>query len=78
MRRPSVEYCGLSGSPEIAAALESGVLSRQLNVYVETIVCFGKSDDGPSLRIIGAEFRPHLPLDAALIDLTKLNIALLV
>ena len=63
MRRPSGEYCGRSGSPEIAAALESGVQSRQLNVDVETIVCFGKCDDGPSLRIVGTEFRPHLTLE---------------
>ena len=63
MRRPSGEDCGLSGSPEIAAALESGVQSRQLNVDVETIVCFGKCDDGPSLRIFGTEFRPHLTLE---------------
>ena len=36
---------------------------RQLNVDEETIVCFSKCDDGPSLRIVGAEFRPNLTLE---------------
>ena len=63
MRGPRGKCCGLSGSPEIGAALESGVQTRQLNVDVETIVCFGKCGDGPNLRIVGAEFRQHLTLE---------------
>ena len=63
MRGPHGKCCGLSGSPEIAAAPKSGVQIQQLNVDVETIVCFGKWEDGPNLRIVGAEFRQHLTLE---------------
>ena len=63
MRGPRGKCCGLSGSPEIAVALESGARTRQLKVDVETIVCFGKCDDGPNLRIVGGEFRQHLTME---------------
>lgn len=63
MRGPRGKCCGLSGSPEIAAALERGVRTRRLKVDVETIVCFGKCDDGPNLRIVGGEFRQNLTLE---------------
>jgi len=44
-------------------APKSGVQIQQLNVDVEIIVCFGKCEDGPNLRIVGAEFRQHLTLE---------------
>lgn len=63
MRGPRGKCCGLSGSLEIAEALESGARTRGLNVAIERIVCLGKCDDGPNLRIVGGEFRQNLTLD---------------
>jgi len=63
MRGPRGKCCGLSGSPEIADALEKGIQERRLNVRIERIVCLGKCNDGPNLRYVGGEFRQNLSLD---------------
>ena len=62
-RGPRGKCCGLSGSPEIADALEKGVRERSLAVRIERIVCLGKCNDGPNLRFVGGEFRQNLSMD---------------
>lgn len=70
MRGPRGKCCGLSGSPEIADALEAGIRQRGIKAEIERIVCLGKCNDGPNLKIVGGGFRQHLTLDdvPALLD----------
>lgn len=62
MRGPRGKCCGQSGAPEIADALEKGIRARNINAHIERIVCLGKCNDGPNVRIVGGEFRQNLSL----------------
>ena len=59
--------CGAMGGIELAKALETGVLDRNLNTRVERLVCFGACYKGPNVRIVpGGKFHHHATVaDAA-------------
>ena len=56
--------CGSRGSEALADAIEDGVRSRNIDVTVERIVCFGMCNTGPNMRLIpGGAFHKNVDSD---------------
>ena len=56
--------CGSRGSEKLADAIEDGVRSRNIDVVVERIVCFGMCNTGPNMRLVpGGEFHKNVDTD---------------
>ena len=49
--RTAQQSCASSGSLELIPVLEKALAENQLDVQVEKIVCFGRCNTGPNLRI---------------------------
>lgn len=45
------QCCGRNGGEEIAAGLEEGVKARHLDVEVKRMICMGRCDRGPTVRL---------------------------
>lgn len=56
--------CGARGGTKVAAALESGIARRNINVTVERVICFGLCQKGPNLRLVpGRPFEHGVTLE---------------
>jgi len=55
--------CDGAGSAEIAQALETSIARRNLDAELIRVHCFGRCNNGPTLRIVGRHFRHRATLD---------------